>query len=121
MRQRRAWLPAPVALAITGLSLVATASCARSAPTAPGSFELAEPTFDELVRTFEVALELLDRGRAMFARERLLAGSVEDLSMNADQQAGGDSRVALWDVELRLNRVGQHADEVGHYFELLRS
>lgn len=42
MRKRRGWLPAPVALAITSLSLIATASCARTAPTGPDSVELTE-------------------------------------------------------------------------------
>lgn len=42
MRELRGWLPSPVALAMTGLSLVAAASCTRGAPIGPDSVELAE-------------------------------------------------------------------------------
>ena len=42
MRELCGWLPSPIALAMTGFSLVAAASCARSAPTGPDSVVLAE-------------------------------------------------------------------------------
>ena len=42
MRRLRGWLRSPVALAISGFSLVAAPSCARSTPTGPDSVVLAD-------------------------------------------------------------------------------
>ena len=51
--------------------------------------------------------------------ERLLPRRPEELAVHADQQPGGDPRVARVDAELALDRRGQHLREVRHHLELL--
>ena len=56
---------------------------------------------EQVVRAVEVGPQPPDRGRPVLARERLLRAPPEELPVDADQEAGGDPRVALVDAELR--------------------
>src|SRR5512146_2486049 len=87
-------------------------------PDGPIAPEPAEPVLEQRERTIEIAPQLPRGGRAVLAGERLAARGPEDLSVDADQEPGGDPRVAGVDP-LLLEGIGNCLSEQRHDLELL--
>src|SRR6185503_12678992 len=84
------------------------------------SAEPTEPVLEQRVRTLEIVAQPARRCRPVLAGQRLHARSTKELAMDADQERGGDPRVAGIDPFL-LERAGQRLSEGPHHLELLRA
>src|SRR6266480_7250166 len=84
------------------------------------SFQLAEPVLEEGVGAVEVGAQVSGSRRPVPARQRLLAGGVKELMVNAYEQPCSDAGVSLVDLQLRLEGRGQYLHEVRHHLAFLR-
>src|SRR5512142_1154124 len=81
--------------------------------------EPAEPVLEQRERTIEIAPQLPRSGGAVLAGECLDARGPEELPVDADQEPGGDPRVAGVD-SLLLEGIGNRLSEQRHDLELFR-